>query len=346
MLEVDAELSNPCRLGVSPWARDKLVRQSPKMAALKPFAQRPALSVLQTIFGWVIPCLLSAGTAAAETIPLPRDRPTSIPREQSSATEATAQVSPCQLRLAKIAEFEPAPSIAGPGECTATDVVTVKAVLLPDWQRVVFSTAATLRCTMAEEVARWIRDDVARTIAALGTAVSGVEVVGSYDCRSFNGITGTRTSEHGRANALDVQAFKLASGAIIQLNDAHVPKSLREKLRQTACSRFSTVLGNGADEFHQKHIHIDLMQRTNSYKICQWDVLDPSQTAALFARKAAAGTLSAASASMGNDVPLPRPRPDIKTRSSNVAQPFGAGGLAGRPGAKKPYPTTHLKIIR
>jgi hypothetical protein len=33
------------------------------------------------------------------------------------------------------------------------------------------------------------------------------------------------------------------------------------------------------------HVHIDLMERTNNYKICQWDVLDPSQIAALLARR-------------------------------------------------------------
>jgi hypothetical protein len=101
--------------------------------------QRPALLALQTIFGWVIGCLPTASMAEAETIPLPRDGPT------SSATEATTEVSPCQLRLAKIAEFRPTPSITGPGECMATDVVTVEAALLPDGQRVVFSTAAAFR---------------------------------------------------------------------------------------------------------------------------------------------------------------------------------------------------------
>jgi hypothetical protein len=94
---------------------------------------------------------------------------------------------------------------------------------------------------------------------------------------------------------------------------------VREKLRQTACARFSTVLGNGADAYHETHLHIDLMERTNNYKICQWEVLDPAQTAALLATKAAAGL--PASTGMGYDVPLPRPRPNIKRVSSNLAQP-------------------------
>ena len=140
-------------------------------------------------------------------------------------------------------------------------------------------------------------------------------------CRSFNGISGAHLSEYGHANALDIRSFKLADGTVVELTKPTTSKSLREKLRQTACARFSTVLGNGADAFHESHVHIDLMERTNHYKICEWDVLDPSQTAALLAAKAATGTPLPASTGMGNDVPLPRPRPEIKTVSSNLAQP-------------------------
>ena len=148
-----------------------------------------------------------------------------------------------------------------------------------------------------------------------------VEVFGSFECRSFNGISGAHLSEHGRASALDIRSFKLADGAVIELTNPNTSKSLREKLRQTACARFSTVLGNGADAYHETHLHIDLMERTNNYKICQWEVLDPAQTVALLATKAAGGMPLPASRGMGNDVPLPRPRPDIKRVSSNLAQP-------------------------
>jgi hypothetical protein len=35
------------------------------------------------------------------------------------------------------------------------------------------------------------------------------------------------------------------------------------------------VLGPGSDGYHEDHIHLDLMERRNNYKICQWDVWDP-----------------------------------------------------------------------
>jgi hypothetical protein len=43
----------------------------------------------------------------------------------------------------------------------------------------------------------------------------------------------------------------------------------------SACTRFSTVLGPGSDGYHEDHIHLDLMERRNNYRICQWDVWDP-----------------------------------------------------------------------
>jgi Extensin-like protein C-terminus len=35
------------------------------------------------------------------------------------------------------------------------------------------------------------------------------------------------------------------------------------------------VLGPDSDWYHEDHIHLDLAERRNGYRICQWDVLDP-----------------------------------------------------------------------
>jgi hypothetical protein len=245
----------------------------------------------------------------AETIPLPRARPVGIPGDLTSAETA---VSPCRSRLEEIAVFKPLPSITGPGDCTATDVVALDAVVLADGHRIALSPTATLRCPMAEAVTQWIRDDVAPTIAALDKSLRDVETLDSFDCRTRNSIAGAKISEHGHANALDVRAFKLANGTAIELTDASVDKALRQKLRQSACARFSTVLGNGADAYHDSHVHLDLIERSNHYRICQWDVLDVTETAALAAKKAAT-----AAASIPTVVPLPRPRPVISMALSD-----------------------------
>ena len=260
------------------------------------------------VLGAIAYLLATTVAVMAETIPLPRARPVGIPGDLIGAETA---VSPCRSRLAEIAVFKPLPSITGPGDCTATDVVALDAVVLADGHRVALSPTATLRCPMAEAVTQWIRDDVAPTIAALGKSLRDVETLDSFDCRPRNGIAGAKISEHGHANALDVRAFKIANGAAIELTDASVAKSLREKLRQSACARFSTVLGNGADAYHDSHVHLDLIERSNHYRICQWDVLDVAETAALAAKAATAA------ASLPAVVPLPRPRPMISTALSD-----------------------------
>ena len=152
----------------------------------------------------------SVGTA--DTIPLPRARPEIVPGQRSPTPATAVPPSPCQLRLAELAVFEPLSPITGPGECTATDVVKVDAVLLPDKRQIVFSPPVTLRCPLADAVAQWISNDVAPTIAALGTSLRSVESLDSFDCRPRNGIAGAQVSEHGHANALDVRSFELASG--------------------------------------------------------------------------------------------------------------------------------------
>jgi hypothetical protein len=264
--------------------------------------------------------LLATIATAATDPPLPRERPEIAPNEQSSAKKSEATPSPCQVALRELASFKPAPPIAGPGECKATDVVVVDAILLPDKTRAVVSPPATLRCPMAEAVAQWIINDVAPAFAASGTSLRNIETLASFDCRPRNGIAGAPVSEHGRANALDVRAFGVTGGTVVELTSASTAKPLREKLRESACARFDTVLGNGADAYHESHVHIDLMERNNNYKMCQWEVLDPAEAAALAAKKTAATRIPAemTEAAAGGDIPLPRPRPAVGTLEADI----------------------------
>jgi len=55
--------------------------------------------------------------------------------------------------------------------------------------------------------------------------------------------------------------------------------------RETACHRFTTVLGPG-DPNHESHIHLDIIKRRGGYRMCQWEVRVPPPP-----------------------IPLPRPRP-------------------------------------
>ena len=145
-----------------------------------------------------------------------------------------------------------------------------------------------------------------------------------FECRGRNRVPGAKISEHGKANALDVRALKLANGKAIELTDVNVDKAFREDLRKTACGRFSTILGPGSDGYHEEHIHFDLIERRNNYKICEWDVLDAAEMAARAAAKAAAAAARAAIAkATADEIPLPRPRPVVDAADDEPPPPAG-----------------------
>ena len=206
--------------------------------------------------------------------------------------------SACALRLAELAAFSQQPTLTGPGGCGAVDVVKLEAVTMPDKSRVSLNPPATLRCSMAEAVALWVRQEVWPAATELGSALSSISNFDSYDCRGRNRIVGARLSEHGKANALDVRAIKLANGKMVDLTDPLVSKSFRERMRTAACGRFMTVLGPGSDGYHENHIHVDLAERTRGYRMCQWDVREPPVLVS---------------------VPLPRAPPDRADRRGRTA---------------------------
>ena len=182
--------------------------------------------------------------------------------------------SACQLRLTPdTALVRSQPSITGPGSCGAEDVVRLEAVVLSDGQRVALAPAVTLRCPMAEGVARWIREEVAPAAATLGSSARTIIAGASYECRERDRVPGAKLSEHGHANALDLRRFTLANGTAVDLTDKAAFKEFRELIRQSACNTFTTVLGPGSDNLHNSHIHLDLIERKGGYRRCQWDVL-------------------------------------------------------------------------
>jgi len=240
----------------------------------------------------------------------PQETYASFP-DSGSADAAPPTPSACQLRLAKVATFQSLGTLIGPGDCGAADAVQLQAVVLPDQTKVALTPPATLRCPMAEQVAGWLRDDVAPTLAESGPPLRVLDNFDSYECRGRNRVRAAALSEHGRADALDVRGFKLADGREINLTDIGVAKDLRQKIRASVCARFSTVLGPGSDGYHEEHVHLDLAERRNGYKLCQWDVREPPPVEASSAPPAgeAGEDAEPAGAIAADEVPLPRPRP-------------------------------------
>lgn len=231
-------------------------------------------------------------------VPLPKPRPAeapaaeaeqpaeeeqAAPRNGKSKDQAKEEAAPappppsaCRLALTEAIAIAPSiPDIRDAGGCGGEDLVRLEAIVLPDKRQVPVKPAAILRCPMASALAEWIRNDIAPLASGLGSTIANLDNFDSYQCRGRNRVVGAKLSEHGRANALDVRAFKLANGRAISLTDRTVPREVRESVLHSACTRFPTVLGPGSDGYHEDHIHLDLMERRGNYRICQWNVYDP-----------------------------------------------------------------------
>ena len=115
----------------------------------------------------------------------PQEAFASQPEKQN---ETPAAPSDCDLQLGKIAAFRQLAALIAPGECGAPDAVLLESVILPDQGKVAIAPPATLRCTMAEAVAQWIREDVAPAAAKLGAPPRELENMGSYECRGRNRV--------------------------------------------------------------------------------------------------------------------------------------------------------------
>ena len=266
-------------------------------------ARRASHDIWGDLFGVRPPKSRKAAPRAA--IPLPRPRPAEAPsapperkeaekpagkddgksaakesrKEADKPAEEAApapQSSACRLALTDAIAIAPSiPDIRGPGGCGGEDLVRLEAIVLPDKRQVPVKPAAILRCRMATAIAEWIRNDIAPLAQQAGSAISELDNYDSYQCRGRNNIAGAMLSQHGLANALDVRGFKLANGRMLSLTDRNLPRETRESVLHSACTRFSTVLGPGSDWYHEDHIHLDVMERRNNYRICQWDVWDP-----------------------------------------------------------------------
>jgi hypothetical protein len=229
-----------------------------------------------------------------EPIPLPRPRPRperAVPDGLANLGVPTMGVgpepqppSPCYATLTSgLAVAASAPPIVQHNSCDALDVVRLSAVNI-DRRQVTLSPAPLLRCPMATALATWMRNDVAPLVKSMGSTFKGFDNYDSFECRGRNRVAGAKTSEHGKANALDIRAVLLDDGRRLELTDPEVTREFRENMRASACAYFTTVLGPGSDGYHESHVHVDVAERRNGYRICQWNVRDAS-------------------------IPLPQPRP-------------------------------------
>ena len=163
--------------------------------------------------------------------------------------------------------------LGGPRHCGAIRPFKVSAAL---HGAVSLKPSATLRCPMIPAVDRWFYEVVQPAAQYyFGQPVIGVKVAASYSCRPINHVRGSKLSEHGRANAIDISAFTLADGRKLSVKHGWRgearPSGFLRSVHKGGCRIFSTVLGPNYNRRHHDHFHLDLGRhgRNGTYRVCK-----------------------------------------------------------------------------
>lgn len=143
------------------------------------------------------------------------------------------------------------------GSCTTRNAVRLQRPAAP-----LSPAAPVMTCPAALAYAFWTRHAVQPAARAeLGEPIADVEHYGTFACRNLYGrATGAR-SQHAFANALDVAAFRTASGRRVSVlrdfDDPGAEGRFLRRVRDEACPWFSAVLSPDYNAAHRDHLHLD-----------------------------------------------------------------------------------------
>jgi hypothetical protein len=117
-------------------------------------------------------------------------------------------------------------------------------------------------CRVAAALALWEWNVVQpAALRHFGRHVVSIDTFGSYSCRRIYGRRTGQWSEHARANAVDVAAFRLEDGRRVSVagdwrGDSTKARFLHE-VRDGACRVFATTLSPDYNAAHRDHLHLD-----------------------------------------------------------------------------------------
>ncbi|WP_162654041.1 extensin family protein [Lentilitoribacter sp. Alg239-R112] len=143
---------------------------------------------------------------------------------------------------------------------------------------IALSSEITARCEVVLAL-----DDLVSDVAApsaklhLDKKLIEIKTSTSYQCRTRYGAKGTKVSEHGFANGIDITGFKFADKKVMPVSpktgvvSGHALNAAKFQaaVRAGACAYFTTVLGPGTNAAHKDHFHFDLAYRKGGYRLCE-----------------------------------------------------------------------------
>jgi hypothetical protein len=160
-------------------------------------------------------------------------------------------------------------SVDGPKTCGVENAWRMRSI-----SGVALNNTATVNCGYIGPFSSWMGSTVQNAAERnFGERVVAVDVAASYSCRARNNRRGSKMSEHGYGNAVDIASFTLESGRKVSVKDGwrgegDERRFLRE-VRSDACDEFKTVLGPGSDRAHKDHFHLDLQARRSGSHVCR-----------------------------------------------------------------------------
>jgi hypothetical protein len=121
-------------------------------------------------------------------------------------------------------------------------------------------------CPVAAALVVWEREVVqAAAQRHFGRRVAGIDHFGAYNCRRMYGRETGAWSEHARANAFDIAAFRLDDGTRIAVigdwADTGAKGRFLREVRDGACRLFATTLSPDYNAAHRDHLHLDQASR-------------------------------------------------------------------------------------
>ena len=151
------------------------------------------------------------------------------------------------------------------GSCTTKNTVRLQSPAAP-----LAPAAPVMTSPQALAYSFCTRNDVQPAARReLGEPIARVEHYGTYSCRNVYGRATGMRSQHAYANALDVAAFRTASGRRVSvLKDFRDPGAKGRFLRDSrtgACRWFGAVLSPDYNAAHRDHLHLD----RGRYRACR-----------------------------------------------------------------------------
>ncbi|MDP2780752.1 extensin family protein [Devosia sp.] len=262
--ELADQLTGPAKASPPPKDSGGTARPAAPRAPTPPVVARPDIAPVAPPSPLARPDF-SAAEPAAETAPEETEAESAPEPEAEAAAERAASARVYQGACPAVLQGLVAATMRAPiaeGACGEQSPLEVTAVLSRG-RLVPLSSPVTTNCAMASALPAWVAQVDGYAQAMLESPLAQINTGPGYMCRKRNNAETGFVSEHGFANALDVNGFTLQDGRVLAVKTGWLPGNAAEGrllrlAHDAACGSFTTVLGPEANADHEDHIHLDL----------------------------------------------------------------------------------------